>query len=195
MSSNVQQLMSSSAVLCQARSAALSVSSNAIRFPVRNAQLSMKLSVVVVVEEVGDLVPPWVVGLVLQVVVVLDHQEAVDLDLEEVMVDMVEVDLLQEEVTEGKSGKDGPLTLLEEAQMDMEVDLDIVVEVIVVGEDLEVVVEGMVEVVEDLEEAVVDLAEVHLEEEVVDVPQFHVSNVELFKSSNVTQFHASNVEL
>jgi len=155
----------------------------------------MKLSVVVVVEEVGDLVPPWVVGLVLQVVVVLDHQEAVDLDLEEVMVDMVEVDLLQEEVTEGKSGKDGPLTLLEEAQMDMEVDLDIVVEVIVVGEDLEVVVEGMVEVVEDLEEAVVDLAEVHLEEEVVDVPQFHVSNVELFKSSNVTQFHASNVEL
>ena len=80
MSSNVQKLTSSSAVMCQVRSAALSVSSNAIQFPVRNVQLSIKLSEVVVVEEEGDLVLPVVVG--------LDHPEAVDLDLEEVMVDL-----------------------------------------------------------------------------------------------------------
>ena len=78
MSSNVQQLTSSSVVMCQARSAALSVSSNVIQFPVRNVQLSMKLSAVVVVEEEGDSVLPVVVGLVLQVVAGLDHPEAVD---------------------------------------------------------------------------------------------------------------------
>ena len=90
----------------------------------------MKLSVVVVVEEVGVLVPLGVVGSVLQVVGVSDHQEAVDLDPEEVMVDQAlleDMDLLQEEVMEGKGGKDGPLTLLEEVPVDMEVDLDIAV--------------------------------------------------------------------
>ena len=54
------------------------MSSNVIQFPVRNVQLSMKLSAVVVVEEEGDSVLPVVVGLVLQVVAGLDHPEAVD---------------------------------------------------------------------------------------------------------------------
>ena len=125
--------------MCQARIAALSVSSNVIQFPVRNVQLSMKLSAVVVEEEEVDLVLSGVVGLVLQVEAVLDHPEAVELDLEEVMVDlalledMEEADLLQEEVMEQKSGKDGRLTLLEEVQVDMEVDLGIAV----VGEVLQ----------------------------------------------------------
>ena len=118
----------------------------------------MKLSEVVVEEE-GDLVLPVVVG--------LDHPEAVDLDLEEVMVDlalledMEEVDLLQEEVMEQKGGKDGPLTLLEEVQVDMEVDLGTAVDDIAVV--VEILVEGakdMVEIVEDLEEVVKDLVEV-----------------------------------
>jgi hypothetical protein len=173
MSSNVQQLTSSSVVMCQARSAKRSVSSNVIQFRVRNVQQSMTLSAVVVVEEEGDLVPLGVAGLVLQVVAVLDHPEAVDLDLEEVMVDlalledMEEVDLLQEEVMEQKGGKDGPLTLLEEVQADMEVDLGITAEdIAAVVEVLEEVVEGMAEVAEDLVEVVGDLAEVvlHLEE-------------------------------
>ena len=77
MSSNVPQSTSSSVVMCQARSAALSVSSNVIQFPVRNVQLSMKLFAVVVEEE-GDSVLLVVVGLVLQVVAGLDHPEAVD---------------------------------------------------------------------------------------------------------------------
>ena len=138
-SSNAQQSLNSSVVMCQARIAALSVSSNVIQFPVRNVQLSMKLSAVVVEEEEVDLVLPGVGGLVLQVEAVLDHPEAVELDLEEVMVDlallevMEEADLLQEEVMEQKSGKDGRLTLLEEVQVDMEVDLGIAV----VGEVLQ----------------------------------------------------------
>ena len=99
----------------------------------------MKLSAVVVEEEEVDLVLSGLVGLVLQVEAVLDHPEAVELDLEEVMVDlalledMEEADLLQEEVMEQKSGKDGRLTLLEEVQVDMEVDMGIAV----VGEVLQ----------------------------------------------------------
>ena len=125
----------------------------------------MKLSEVVVEEE-GDLVLPVVVG--------LDHPEAVDLDLEEVKVDlalledMEEVDLLQAEVMEQKGGKDGPLALLEEVQVDMEVDLGtaldniaVVVEILVQGaEDMVEIVEDLEEVVKDLVEVVVDLAEV-----------------------------------
>ena len=124
------------------------------------------------------MVLPGVVGLVPQVGAVLDHLEAVDLDLEEVMVDlalledMEEVDLLQEEVMEQKGGKDGPLTLLEEVQADMEVDLGIAAEdIAVVVEVLEEVVEGTVEVAEGLEEVVVevvvDLAEVVVDSEEV----------------------------
>ena len=160
--------------MCQVGSATWSVSSNVIQSPVRNVLLSMKLSAVVVLEEEGDSVLPAVVGLDLQVVAGLDHPEAVDLDLEEVMVDlalledMEEVDLLQEEVMEQKGGKDGPLTLLEEVQADMEVDLGIAAEdIAAVVEVLEEVVEGMVEVVEDLVEEVEDLVEVVVDLEAV----------------------------
>ena len=110
-------------------------------------------------------------GFSFPVVVGLDYPEAVDLDLEEVKVDlalledMEEVDLLQAEVMEQKGGKDGPLTLLEEVQADMEVDLGIA------AEDMEEVVEGTVEVAEGLEEVVVevvvDLAEVVVDSEEV----------------------------
>ena len=129
--------------MCQARIAALSVSNNVIQFPVRNVQLSMKLSAVVVEEEEVDLVLSGVVGLVLQVEAVLDHPEAVELDLEEVMVDlalledMEEADLLQEEVMEQKSGKDWLLTLLEEVQVDMEVDMEVDLGIAVMWEVLQ----------------------------------------------------------
>ena len=73
----------------------------------------------------------------------------VDLSLLE---DMDEVDLLQEEVMEPKVGKDGLLTLLEEVQADMKLDLVIAAEdIAVVVEVSEEVAEGTVEVAKDLE--------------------------------------------
>jgi hypothetical protein len=145
--------------MCQVRSVALSANSNVDLFPARNAQLSMKLFVMEVAEEEVD----------------LDHLEeealeGVDLDHLVVAVDLVHlevmaaldhledmVEVLQEGqgVMEQKDGKGGLQTHQEEAQVDMEVDLDLV-------EHLEEVEEAIVEVLVVLVAVEVDLGEVEV---------------------------------
>ena len=156
----------------QARSAALSASSSVVLFPVKSAQLSMRLFAVEVVEEVeGDLVQDLLAEEDLGEVVLVHLEVAVDLVLLEVMAvldplaDMV-VELPQEVVVdmEQKGGRGGQQILQAEVPEVMVEDQDIAVDqvedLVEVVDILEVVeMEDLVAVAVDLVAAAVDLEE------------------------------------
>jgi len=201
--------MSSSAEMFQARSAALSASSSVVLFPVKSAQLSMRLFAVEVVEEVeGDLVQDLLAEEDLGEVVLVHLEVAVDLDLLEVMAVLDPLVELPQEVVvdmEQKDGRDGQQILQVEVPEVMGEDQDIavdqvedLVEVVDIQEVVEM--EDLVAAAVDLVAAAVDLEEMEgdLEEvlqEAEDALLFHANSVELYKNSSVAQFLASSVDL